>query len=253
MRYMTYNIWNYNRPWRERRSLLVALIQELRPDVVALQETRHDFRHERGKGQGEQIAELAGYHCAWALGQVYFPVPRVDEGLSILTRDPPLQIMKRELTLYPHERGDDNQRVCLAVRAHDGDKEVDVYDAHFSLSSLVRVHNAVETYRFIHEISHDRPAFLMGDLNALPETTPIQFLLGAEAVDGEAGDFVDCWALAHPGDPGFTYSSRAPDHRIDYVLGRNIGGLTVTAERIGLEARNGIYPSDHVGIIVDAV
>jgi endonuclease/exonuclease/phosphatase family metal-dependent hydrolase len=253
MRFLTYNIWNYHRPWRERRAQIVAIIQTHRPDVVALQETRHDFRYERSKGQGEQIAELAGYHCTWAVGQVYFPLLRVDEGLTVLTREPPLQVMKKELTLYPHERGDDNQRVCLGVRVRHESGEVDVFDAHFSLSEIVRVHNAVESFRFIRDQSGERPAFLMGDLNTAPDTRPIRFLLGQQEVDGDSGDFVDCWTRAHPDDPGFTYASWDPYHRIDFVLGRNIGSRAVSAERVGLESRNGTYPSDHVGILVDVV
>jgi endonuclease/exonuclease/phosphatase family metal-dependent hydrolase len=253
MRYMTYNIWNYHSPWRARRSLIVALIQAHRPDVVALQETRHDFRHERGKGQGDQIAELTGYHCTFALGQVYFPLLRVDEGLSILTRETPLQVMTKQLTLYPHERGDDNQRVCLGVRVADAAGEWDVFNAHFSLSEVARVHNAAECFPFIRDTSGDRAAFLMGDLNALPDTPPIRYLLGEETADGESGDFVDCWTLAHPGDSGFTYASWEPTHRIDYVLGRNLGGMTVTAERIGMESRDGVYPSDHIGVVVEVV
>jgi endonuclease/exonuclease/phosphatase family metal-dependent hydrolase len=248
---MTYNIWNYNRPWSQRRAIIVGLIQLYRPDAVALQETRHDFRYERGIGQGHQIAELTGYHCTWALGQVYFPFPRVDEGLTILTRDPPIKVMKKELTLYPHERGDDNQRVCLGARLASSESEIDVYNSHFSLSSVARVHNAVETHRFIVNESGERPALLMGDLNALPDTTPIRFLLGEDIVDDETGDFVDCWSLAHPEDVGFTYASWDPDHRVDYVFGRNVGGRAIAAERVGLVPDSGVYPSDHVGIVVD--
>lgn len=251
MRLMTYNIWNYNRRWRLRREKIAHLIRAYHPDVVALQETRHDFRYERGRGQGDQLAELTGYHTTWEVGQVYFPFPRVDEGLTILTRDSPADVFRRELTQYPHERGDDNRRVVLGVRIAHHAGEVDVYNAHFSLSARVRVRNAMESHQFIANYSGDRQAFLLGDLNALPDTLPIRYLLGQEEVEGLSADFVDCWDLAHPGDEGFTYASWAPDHRVDYALARGLKARIAGAERIGMEGSDGVFPSDHIGIVVD--
>src|SRR6059058_5990073 len=130
---MTLNIWNYNRPWDLRRQVLVDVISTHDPDVVALQETRHDWRFERGRGQGEQLAERTGYHPTSAIAQVYMPLLRVDEGLTILTRQPPVDVEVRRLTQHRQERHDENRRICLAVRMEIDGKQAHIFDTHFSL------------------------------------------------------------------------------------------------------------------------
>ena len=248
---MTFNIWNYQSRWRDRRELIAGLILAHNPDAVALQETRHDFRYERGKGQGEQLAEMTGYLAFSHTAQVYIPIPRVDEGLTILTRQPPRHTAVRRLTLLPRERRDENHRICLCATLPAGSRELHVFDTHFSLSARARQTNAVEVARFVAEQSGSHPAVLMGDLNAEPDSLPVRFLLGDQSIDGERGDFVDCWVAAHPGDVGFTYASWGPFQRIDYVLGRNLGGMALQAQIVGDEASDGVFPSDHMGIVVD--
>jgi endonuclease/exonuclease/phosphatase family metal-dependent hydrolase len=251
MKVMTFNIWNYTRPWKERRELIAGLIKHHKPDAVALQETRHDFRYERGKGQGEQLAEMTGYHATVAVGQVYLPILRVDEAVTILTLQPPKRSFQRELARLPRERDDENQRVCVGVLLNVNGRDVHVFDTHFSLSSPARMSNALEISRFIKDESEDSPAVLMGDLNAEPNADAIRFLHGAFSYAGETGDFFDCWTAAHPNDEGFTYASFEPVRRIDYVFARNLPASGIKAEIIGTESRNGVYPSDHLAIVVD--
>lgn len=251
MRCITYNIWNYNRPWPERRRLIAGLIVQHKPDVVALQETRHDFRFERGRGQGEQLAELTGYVRTARVSHVYLPFPRVDEGLTLLTRQPPLRVVARHLSLRPKVVKDLNRRLCLGVTLRVDGAEVDIYDTHFALSAAGRINNAIEVIQFISDHSSHRPAVLMGDLNAEPDEDTIALLTGKLTVDGRRGDLLDCWRSAHPDEPGFTYGSFDPVRRIDYVLGRNLPHGVAGAEIIGASAVDGIYPSDHMGIVVD--
>jgi endonuclease/exonuclease/phosphatase family metal-dependent hydrolase len=251
MRVMTFNIWNYNPSWKERRALIAGLIKHHQPDVVALQETRHDFRFERGKGQGEQIAELTGYYPTFALGQVYIPLLRVAEGLTILARDAPVRTTVEQLTRHWGERADQNQRVCLCVTVSSGGSLFHVFDTHFSLSAAARRTNALEVTRFVAEQAQGEPAVLMGDLNAEPDAPEIRFLTGQEPLEGQTASFTDCWTSAHPDAPGFTYASFNPVRRIDYVLGLNLPAGVKGAEIIGGEASNGVYPSDHMGLVVD--
>jgi endonuclease/exonuclease/phosphatase family metal-dependent hydrolase len=248
---MTLNIWNYNPPWKERRALIVDLIKHHQPDVVALQETRHDFRFERGKGQGDQIAELTGYHPTFAVGQIYFPFPRVDEGLTVLTRQRPAHLAVTQLTMHRKERADQNQRVCLCVGVPVDGKSFYIVDTHFSLSALARRTNALEAARFVTEQAQDGTAVLMGDLNAEPDAAEIRFLTGQEPLEGQTAAFVDCWTIAHPDALGYTYASFDPVRRIDYVLGLNLPAGVKRAEIVGGGASHGIYPSDHMGIVVD--
>jgi endonuclease/exonuclease/phosphatase family metal-dependent hydrolase len=245
MRCMTQNIWNYNRQWRRRLQMIADQIRQEQPDVVCLQETRHDFRYHRGVGQGEQLAEITGYYPTIAIGQVYSRFPRVDEGLTILTRDPPLRSMLRRLTRFRRRLRDGNQRICLGVTIENEGIEVDVYTSHFSLSPKSRLINAREVVELIDEQSGDRPAILMGDLNSPPDTPSFQILVGPE------GGFVDCWHVAHPDELGFTTDSWRPHDRIDYIMVRNFPGCISSVRLIGDKPVSGIYPSDHFGLVVD--
>jgi endonuclease/exonuclease/phosphatase family metal-dependent hydrolase len=247
---MTFNIWNYNRAWPLRRSIIAQLILARRPDAVALQETRQDFRFDGGKGQGRQLAELTGYYVTSRVAHVYSWFPRVNEGVSILTREEPAQVMARRLSHVRFARDDGNRRVVLGVRLQSDETEVDVYDTHFSLNAGVRRRNALEVARFIREQSGPRPSILMGDLNAKPQTPPIRFLVGAETIDGETGDFTDVWTSAQPESAGYTYASWDPVRRIDYVLGRNLP-KPHEAEVVGGEPVDGVYASDHMAVVVD--
>ena len=248
---MTFNIWNYTRPWKERRELIARLIEQHQPEAVALQETRHDFRYERGKGQGEQLADLTGYHSTVAVGQVYIPVLRIDEAVTILTHETPRVAHRRELSRLRLERDDENQRVCVGVELRWQDRAVFVFNTHFSLSARARLQNASEVTSFVREVSGDNVAVLMGDLNAEPGADAIRLLNGAYEHDGERGDFVDCWPAAHPGDPGFTYASFDPVRRIDYVFARNVPATGIAARIVGGESSNGVYASDHLGLLVN--
>lgn len=231
--------------------MIADLIMAQAPDVVALQETRHDRRFDGGKGQGEQIAERAGYHATSAVAQVYVPVVHVDEGLTILTREPPLDSAVRRLTLHPHDRQDENHRVCLAATVARGDTRFHVFDTHFSLSAAARWTNALESAAFVSERSGAEPAILMGDLNAEPDEPAAQYLTGGPEFADNPQQFLDCWTAANPSDAGFTYSSSHPVRRIDYVLARNVAPDGMRSWLVGGEHEGDVYPSDHLGIVVE--
>jgi len=103
----------------------------------------------------------------------------------------------------------------------------------------------------VRDKARGRPAVVMGDLNAEPDSPPIRFLTGQEELRGREAEFLDCWTAAHPGEKGFTYASWEPVRRIDYVLGLDIHPNTVRAEVVGDDGKDGVYPSDHMGIVVE--
>lgn len=98
------------------------------------------------------------------------------------------------------------------------------------------------------------PVIIAGDLNTGPlaaggfPTPTYQQIL--------AGGFTDAWTVTNPGVPGMTnafhaedpYGPSVPDKRIDLVLVN--GGLhLVSATLTGTSAVNGLWPSDHAGVI----
>lgn len=91
-------------------------------------------------------------------------------------------------------------------------------------------------------------SILLGDFN---------FSDGSPEARALSPDFLDAWAAAHPGDPGYTRDTlvnsmarsgrESKRQRLDRILLR---GLTLDSiEMIGLSPlREGMYPSDHFGL-----
>jgi endonuclease/exonuclease/phosphatase family metal-dependent hydrolase len=148
------------------------------------------------------------------------------------------------LTLHPHLRADENHRICLEVSLHRQRSPVHVVDTHFSLESAARLSNAQETVAFVNRVAGSEPVVLMGDLNAEPSSPEIRYLI-------EEGGFVDVWDVARPADRGFTYASFNPVRRIDFILVRNVPLDRVEARLVGTLRTDGVFPSDHLGIVAD--
>ena len=100
-----------------------------------------------------------------------------------------------------------------------------------------------------------------GDLNAEPDSTVVRYLCGLASLDGHSTYFQDAWRLAGDGGPGFTWSNANPhaaedgesDKRIDYVLsgfhGPALGGRPVECRVVGDTPVDGVWPSDHFGVL----
>lgn len=104
------------------------------------------------------------------------------------------------------------------------------------------------------------PVVLVGDLNSGPELPVPENRLAFQALLG-AG-LVDTWAVAHPGDPGFTAgfnelltdpsAEGALEHRVDHVL--VTPDIAVVGSRlVGTDPDDrtvsGMWPSDHAGVV----
>jgi endonuclease/exonuclease/phosphatase family metal-dependent hydrolase len=110
---------------------------------------------------------------------------------------------------------------------------------------------------------------LVGDFNAEPDWDEIRFLTGGHAVGGKTVYLHDAWRKAgrqapQPGEPpGCTWSNRnrfarlalEPDRRIDYVF---VGyptpqglGLVERCAVVCDDERDGVWPSDHFGVVAE--
>ena len=109
----------------------------------------------------------------------------------------------------------------------------------------------------------DLPPIVTGDLNAEPESAEIRYLCGLQSLAGGSFYLQDAWKLAGDGGPGHTWDnangfaavSFEPSRRIDYAFvgapdaaGR---GVIEKARLVLNEPRDGVYPSDHFGLLID--
>jgi endonuclease/exonuclease/phosphatase family metal-dependent hydrolase len=114
------------------------------------------------------------------------------------------------------------------------------------------------------------PPIIGGDFDATPEAASIRFLTGMQSLQGRSTYWIDAFAAAGDGSPGYTYSTENPykkavgtsvygqlEHhrRIDYIF---VGSpfrwkprLVVRAARVVLKQSGVDAPSDHYGVMAD--
>jgi endonuclease/exonuclease/phosphatase family metal-dependent hydrolase len=229
----TFNVWGRWAGWPERADVLRRTWPSPGPDVVLLQEVRHDADGD----QAAEIAELLGYPV-----QVTVEGHRADdggEGLAVLSRVP-----LHDIHHEPLPTSDPPRRVLVA-RVRIGDTLVTLLGGHtVAVPEEVRV----EQVRAL-LCREDSPAILAADLNDTPDAIA-PLLDGAGLVDVLGDDEVATWPMCELtfGDAWRDRIGRVPHfslhrRRLDYLLCRGVG--VVDAGVHELRDGEGRYASDH--------
>ena len=248
--------------YRRRRPVLLEGLRRLRPDVAAFQETVW------GEGADQAVDLLGpGYQVARHSGRAADGV-----GACLASRWPLGAVREQGLQVT----GRTVSFVWGAVLA------VEIL-APPPLGPLLFVHHkpnwqygyererelqAVTSARFVEELVADRDlqVVLAGDFDDPPDAASIRFWTGRQSLDGTSVGYEDAWAVAHPGEPGHTFSPRNPlvtagemklerGRRIDYVMVRcGVHGPTLDVAGCELafdQPVEGIWASDHFGVVAD--
>jgi endonuclease/exonuclease/phosphatase family metal-dependent hydrolase len=261
VRAMTLNLLSpEHADWERRRDVLRAGLLELRPDVVALQETVRRAGY-------DQAAELLGsdYRIVWHSARSADGV-----GAALASRWPFGEVSEIDLHVTP--------RVDLpwaaAVLA-----EVEL-PAPFGTSLFVhhkpsyqvghareRELQAVACARSTEEklAGRDGHVVLLGDFDDVPESSSVRFWTGRQSLDGVSVAYRDAWEAVHAA-AGHTFSPADPlvpsgemalelGRRIDYVMvrcGSHGPSLEVADCRLAFDqAVDGVWASDHFGVVAD--
>jgi endonuclease/exonuclease/phosphatase family metal-dependent hydrolase len=259
LRVLTLNIWNRQGPWEERSKLIRRGLQELNPDVIGLQEVLH---HEKEPiDQAQELAAGLGYHVAWAAawdigGGLGF-------GNAVLSRWP---IGRAENFQLPGEASQET-RALLYVRADSPYGELPLFCTHLDWQfhhGYVRERQVAFIADKLHELApmDGFPPILMGDFNAEPDSDEIRFLRGLHTLRGRSVYLADCFGQCGEG-PGWTFARsnvyaeklREPNRRIDYIFvrgpDRQLRGEAMTARVVMERAENGVFPTDHYGVLAE--
>ncbi|MGH9024540.1 MAG: endonuclease/exonuclease/phosphatase family protein [Acidimicrobiia bacterium] len=257
LRVLTWNLWWRFGPWEARQPAILATLRRVDADVVALQETWDDAT----SSQVRDLAEALGYHHAFGTGFAGFPETF---GNAVLSRWP---IGNTETRPLEAVEGLDELRVVLRAEIDGPRGPFDVYSTHTNWR-LDQSHVRQRQVRGICELVKERqdeltlPPILCGDFNADPDADEIRLLTGKAAIPVPKLVFIDAWQAAGDG-PGFTWSNvnpfaaegLEPDRRLDYVFvgyPRPGGAGHVVSARIeGVDAFDGINPSDHYAMCAE--
>jgi endonuclease/exonuclease/phosphatase family metal-dependent hydrolase len=260
-RVATWNVWWRFGPDPEARIRGVdATLQDLHADIVCLQEVYAD---RDGTDDATRLGSLLGLHVLRTARD-----PQGDQSLgnALLSRWPPAQQGEQPLPAADGTWG--HRRALWAVLAAPFGK-LPVISTHLAYrfdESRVRLQQVGALTRLAGDLrsdpTHSPPVLLCGDLNAVPDSDELRLLTGRSpaAVDGLV--FNDCWPQVRD-DSGHTWVRRNPhlvdsswpERRLDYVLvswPRPAPlGNPAQAFLIGDGPIDGVWPSDHLGVVVD--
>jgi endonuclease/exonuclease/phosphatase family metal-dependent hydrolase len=266
----TWNIWGQSSGYEGRRSGIPPVLEATGADLVGLVEVWRD-------GERLQIEELAaelGYaHSAYA--DVYAGTGELPWGVGILSRFP---IEAQQRLEFPNPVvpivGDEYHGAALVSSVRLPVGVVDVvclceWGLTWSGYGVEGAADRLPAYVFLaHKLRAANRAIapiVMGDFNAIPESSELRALTGKDPGAGLEMTFMDAWEFANGSQGGWTFDGLANPHlrkrpfgrhRIDYVLtgaGERIPRLWRVNEAtvFGEEGPNGPPPSDHYGVRVE--
>lgn len=237
LRVMSWNIHYGN----EGLTRVAETVCAAHADIVGLQEVDvHWSERSAFADQAERIAKACGMD--FRFGPIYTLQPLEEGaaprqfGVAVLTRLPILSWESHLLTrLSTQEEGSPPAPApgFLQVTVEVGGTAVDVFATHLDYrpDPSVRETQVAEMLGVIGE--GDRPAILVGDMNAPPDREELAPLFER---------LHDAWRS--PTDPGFTYPADKPTERIDYVFTR--GPLRTVSARV-----SATDASDHRPVIAE--
>jgi endonuclease/exonuclease/phosphatase family metal-dependent hydrolase/Icc-related predicted phosphoesterase len=196
------------------------VILEVNPEVVGLQEVDSMINRSGNTDIIRMLSEQTGMYASFGYS-ILFNGGKYGNG--VLTREKPVAVRKINLP------GAEEARSALIVEL----KKYIVVNTHLSLTEEERV----ESVKIITEAvkDFDKPVFLVGDLNATPDSAPIQLLK------------TDWQILSDPKQ--HSYPSNNPNVTIDYILGYTANGETYAKYKA--EVVNDPIASDHRPVYVD--
>ena len=255
---LSWNLWWRFGPWEERLPAIIETVRRLDPDIAAFQEVwRAD-----GTSSAEVIADALGFHAAV---DHRMELDGVGWGNAVISRWP---ITHRDMEPLPGaRRGGDEQRLDVLAVVDAPNDPVQVYSTHLNWRhdhSAARQDQVRALCRFIaSQRPRDYPPVLCGDFNAEPHSDEIRMLTGQAAVPEPDLVFRDAWTAPGVDGPGYTWADANPyakveyeqQRRIDFVFSgwrRNDGrGAPLSCKVVGDEPVDGIWPSDHFGVLAD--
>jgi len=241
IRAVTYNIHScVNMDGTVCPERIAGVIDELSPDVVALQEVDAGIPRTHHQDQAKIIGEILNMDFR------FFPVVKNGDqkyGLAILSRFPFQDVRVGRLpTLYPRLRLKLQRRGVMWATLKTSSGSIHFFNTHLSLYRLERrkQSRAILGKDWLLAVPKEEPVIFCGDLNAGP-LSPIYRRFTRYLMDAQKSSLYS--DRSHP-----TFPSRRPFFRIDHIF---ISRHFRTLNTIIPTNENTRLASDHLPLCVD--
>ena len=208
---------------------IANVINQERPDLVALQEVDRGVKRTGGKDEIAELAAMTRMHSAFAHNLDY---QGGQYGVAILSRFPISHIDHRK---YENKRVAE-RRGMLHVEVDVSGKVLHFVSTHLDYQYADgRLFEAEQLLRFLAEVK--APLIVAGDFNDEPSGSTYKLM---------SGRLSDAWVSARAKGDGLSYPADKPVKRIDYVFAR-------PAERIKTKRAWMVntVASDHLPVVAD--
>lgn len=257
---VSYNLHCQVEQPQTRMKEIAKSLAQLQPDIVALQEvcqaqtagstnTAEQLRvHLQQQGVTGYKAFFSSTHTATHDGQSF------QEGLGLLSRLPILEQAETELPPQGQRPSGSFPRKALWVRAASPVGILSFASTHLSFRrehEAWRVQQVEALKQWLADSQRQAHLTLVGgDFNASPDAAPVKAMLTPNQPSQTPG-YADAMKSL---DAGFTFPATNLSIRIDYLFLHQASNVSPkvkpsTGQRIFTKPVNGLYLSDHVGIL----
>ncbi len=228
LRVLAYNI-HHGEGMDERLDLerIAALIREVDPDLVTLQEVDSVTSRTNAIDQAAELGRLTGLKPLFGR---FMPYQGGAYGMALLSRWEISESSNYRLPNGPEPR----TALSATVTSPKTGRSLRFVGIHFYRTAKERLAQAVTLEGFLSESGI--PTILAGDFNSTP---------GSEVMI----HFADSWTIVAKGEDHLTFPSHAPNREIDFVLLRPRNRFTVVTQRLLDEP----VASDHRPVVVEII
>jgi endonuclease/exonuclease/phosphatase family metal-dependent hydrolase len=206
---------------------IAALIREVDPDLVALQEIDSVTARTERVDQAQELGRLTGMN---ALFGSFMPYDGGAYGMAILSRWP----IGESTNIRLPDGEEPRTSLAVTVELPESRRILRFVGIHFYRTAEERLAQATNLGDALG--NGDVPTILAGDFNSTPDSEVMAYLS-------------DSWTILEKGEDHLTFSSLDPVREIDFVIFRPAGRFEMLRQVV----RDEPVASDHRPVLVDLV